>query len=78
MIRHAGFDEWPHLPADITAKELGEKLQLAYKNLMNNPDIYKAMNPANGWGSYETLLPVINTVGGNCLKYPSAKVYISA
>lgn len=78
MIRQAGFDEWPHLPSNVTAKELGEKLQLAYKNLLNNPETYKPMNPANGWGSYETLLPVLMTVVGNCLKYPSAKVCISA
>lgn len=43
---------------DITVPNMEylESLMSCYKNLLNNPKIFKKYNPDNGWGSYEQLL----------------------
>jgi len=40
--------------------------------LMSDPETYRAMNPGNGWGSYEGLVEVAKTVYAACDDHPSA------
>lgn len=56
----AGVDSsiWPYewkLPGPEGAYWLDQVI----KELEARPGAYTAMNPENGWGSYETLLPVL-------------------
>ena len=78
MIREAGLEEWPYEVEDLPAVELATKLDLAIANLEADPKKYRAMNPDNGWGSYDTLLPILRNVRDRCRTYPSARVRMSA
>jgi len=44
------------------AQEVVAVLQKALKLLQENPDIYKRMNPKNGWGTYEGAMRVVSTL----------------
>lgn len=46
----ASFDGRP-------AKECAVVLAAAISKMESDPKTFEAMNPTNGWGSYETLLP---------------------
>ena len=41
------------------------------------PSKYKALNPSNGWGSYEGLLQVVRDYVEACEKYPDAAIEVS-
>ncbi len=78
MIREAGFEGWNMDDLmELTAGELRDKLMPVIRELEDNPEKYTEMNPPNGWGSYLTLLPVLQRLLGRCIDYPSAKVYAS-
>lgn len=78
MIRDAGLPEWPYSVEGWRAGELYERLDEVIANLVANPKKYQAMDPPNGWGSYDTLIPAIREVRDQCQKYPSAIVGMSA
>lgn len=78
MIRDAGFLGWPYEVHSWTAKKLGEGLDEAIKNLERDPKRYRAMNPANGWGDYDSLVGVLRELRDQCRTFPSAKVSMSA
>jgi len=78
MIRDAGLTQWPYEVDGWKASYLGALLREAIENLEAEPAVYQAMNPPNGWGSYDTLLPVLRKVRDECLKYPSTTVRMSA
>lgn len=44
---------------DKTAGECAPPLRAAIDLLKAEPERFIAMNPSNGWGSYETLLPAL-------------------
>lgn len=78
MIRDAGLTEWPYAVDGWEASTLGERLATALDVLRSDPDRYRAMDPANGWGSYDTLVLVLDEVVELCRSYPSAQVRMSA
>lgn len=49
---------WKHLNG-MEGKEGREYLRLIVRGLENHPAICIAMNPSNGWGSYEGLLKIL-------------------
>lgn len=49
-------------------------LEAAVQNMRANPDTYRAMNPENGWGSYESALDYMQRVLDACRAYPDARV----
>lgn len=78
MIRDAGFEDWPYFVDGWGAKKLGVSLDKLISNLEKDPRKYRAMNPKNGWGDYDSLLLVLRQVKDQCRTYPSAKVRMSA
>lgn len=78
MIRDAGFTEWPYAVEDWSAARLADELDSAIRNLEADPKRYRAMDPPNGWGSYDSLLPVLRKVRDQCRTYPSTTVRMSA
>ena len=50
---------WKKL-SGMTGRQGAEYLSYIINALEENPDKYKAMNPDNGWGSYDGLLRVLN------------------
>src|ERR1051326_392138 len=48
----------------------------AVAELKANPKKYRAMDPPNGWGSYDSLLPAIVELGELFVQYPEATVRV--
>jgi hypothetical protein len=78
MIRKAGFDEWPYDVGGWSARKLAAKLEATLTALRADPSTYRAMNPSNGWGDYDSLLEMLEKVKEVCWRYPSAMVSMSA
>jgi hypothetical protein len=75
MWREAGADL-----AEFNGQYAGNCLPLldkAIHNLRAEPAKYEAMNPANGWGSYATLLPALEELAANFRAHPLATVQVS-
>ena len=71
MIRGAGFSEWPYEVDGMDGKELSRKLDAALRSLRAEPERFRAMNPSNGWGSYDSLVPVLEEVADFAATHPS-------
>lgn len=78
MIRDAGFDEWPYEVDGWKARDLAMVLERVITNLEADPKKYRAMNPENGWGDYDSMLDELRKVKDYCRIYPSATVRMSA
>jgi hypothetical protein len=77
MIRQAGFTEWPDVDG-MPCPEFCRKLSNTLTNLQADPDRWRAMNPPNGWGSYDSLVPVLESILANFGRFPSGTVRCSA
>jgi hypothetical protein len=80
MADAAGFYQAMWRPEEIgitTARQLIEPLTKGLEELRSKPDHYKTFNPANGWGSYETLIQFVEAYLLACTAYPSAEVSVS-
>ena len=42
-----------------------------------DPERFKALNPKNGWGSYDTFLPWLREYLTACIRFPKADVWVS-
>jgi hypothetical protein len=60
-----------------TAVECLPILDAAIAELRANPAKYIAMNPENGWGSYEGLLPDLDDLAEQFRRHPKATVEVS-
>jgi hypothetical protein len=56
----------------LTGSEAGDQLIADIKIMESDPDKYRAMNPENGWGSYDTFLEWLVKLGDVSFKYPKA------
>ena len=45
--------------------------------LKSDPEQYKALNPDNGWGSYDTFLPWLEKLLEQCKEHPDAFINVS-
>lgn len=74
---------WCEAGADLAAfagKPAGEcvaVLDEAIKQMIAEPEKYKAFNAKNGWGSYDTLLPALQRLFQNFRNHPKAIVRVS-
>ena len=57
-------------------KRLIPLLKGGIANMENNPDVYKRMNPENGWGDYEGALDFLRKIFNKCNEYPNYKVRV--
>lgn len=70
--------EWAYEKAEgRTASTLIEPLETAIATMVADPQRFIAMNPDNGWGSYETVIPFLRSILSACRAYPEARVYVS-
>lgn len=60
-----------------TAAQLVEPLTLGLMALRDDPEKFKALNPPNGWGSYEGLVAFVADYLAACERHPTAKVEVS-
>jgi hypothetical protein len=74
MWRAAGADL-----AEFHDKLAGDclpNLTAAIAKMRAEPDTFRAMNPPNGWGSYDTLLPRLDELAGAFAEHPRAIVQV--
>ncbi|AKU15776.1 hypothetical protein [Luteipulveratus mongoliensis] len=55
MLREAGFLGWREIKGK-PAREVGEHILGVLNHMATEPDKWRAMNPANGWGDYDQCL----------------------
>lgn len=80
MASEAGIYEHLWRPDELgikTAGELVEPLRRGLELLMSDPERFKAMNPPNGWGSYDGLVDFVNDYLHTCIENPDAAVSVS-
>jgi len=58
------------------AAELATYLEPALKEMATNPTEYETLNPANGWGDYDSALEYLWWILRNCWRYPNATVKV--
>lgn len=60
-----------------TAPELAAQLTRAVADMESRPEHYRPMNPANGWGSYDTALTFLRELLAACELHTFARVEVS-
>jgi hypothetical protein len=61
----------------MSAEEAFPHISLLAYEMTQNPDKYRALNPDNGWGSYEGALNYVIEFGMYCEKNSGLEVYVS-
>lgn len=62
---------------EMSCKDAEAIVAKAVENMQKAPAKYKAMNPENGWGSYETFLPFIEKLLREIRANPNGKIDVS-
>lgn len=71
MLRGAGLDDIRALRGQ-KGEQIAATLRPVLATLRAEPERFRAMNPSNGWGDYDGLVPVIAEIVEACEKNPSA------
>lgn len=77
MVRDAGVPDWLQWDDGISSPDLVAKLATAIAGLEAEPDRFRAMNPSNGWGDYDSLLETLKEIHAQAVKFPSARWSVS-
>jgi len=80
MAEAAGIYKHLWRPEDIgitTARQLIEPLRAGLELLRSDPERFKKLNPANGWGDYEGLVEFVERYLLACETFPEADVHAS-
>lgn len=80
MAAEAGIYEHLWRPDEIgitKARELIQPLTDGLALMRSEPERFKALNPPNGWGSYDGFVPWIARYLEACQTYPDADVSVS-
>ena len=80
MASEAGIYEHLWRPEEIgitTAQQLIEPLSKGLALLKSDPERFRALNPENGWGSYDALVEFVQRYLTACAIDPDAKVEAS-
>lgn len=80
MANAAGLYSACWRPDELGAKKAGQlvkPLLVGLFNLTKNPDEFKALNPGNGWGTYEGLVEFVEAYLLACVSYPEADIEAS-
>lgn len=78
MWHKAGLYEVLYRSDGKCAFEIVETLERGYEHMSASPKDYLLLNPANGWGSYDSALVFLRKLIHACRAYPSAIISISA
>lgn len=60
-----------------TAAELIPHLQTGLQQLVVDPVRLRAMNPENGWGSYDEFIPWLIALLTYCIEHPQSRITVS-
>jgi hypothetical protein len=70
MLRDVGI-EWSEM-RNMKGKDVVFMLDIAIEKLKSDPEKYRKMNPSNGWGSYDSLLSVLERIVEDFSMHPKA------
>jgi len=73
MLTAAGMPRWSVMIGQ-SATAAGEIWHRVHDTLVEFPERFRAMNPPNGWGTYEDAVTVIGSLARACDQYPDARV----
>ncbi len=59
------------------AAQVVEGVAAAVEVMERDPERFRAMNPPNGWGSYESCLAFLTAIRDACVAHPATTVRIS-
>jgi hypothetical protein len=74
MWRKAGIYEALYESDGKQAGEILPMLRAGIVDMERKPNAYIALNPSNGWGSYETALPWLRKFTAACERHPKAVI----
>lgn len=80
MADKAGIYEHLWRPDEIGITKASELIEPLYKGLVllkSDPDRFKAFNPSNGWGNYNSLVQFVEDYLAACQEDPDAEVSVS-
>jgi beta-galactosidase/beta-glucuronidase len=81
MASEAGIYEYvwrPHECVDVKcAGDLIDPLRRGIDRMLAEPQRFIALNPENGWGSYDTFVPWLEKYLNACQNHPKAQIYVS-
>lgn len=60
-----------------TADDALDDLRRAVQHMQDHPDVYRALEPSNGWGSYDGALDYLRRLLDACTTHPEAMIRIS-
>jgi hypothetical protein len=72
LIGHMG-KSWFYVLEGIGGDKARETLELIINGMKKEPERFEAMNPENGWGSYDRVLKVLEEMLSKTKQFPSAK-----
>ena len=64
------------LDPEPVAETLVEPLNRAIGEMMESPEVFRQMNPPNGWGDYEGALEFLVWIRDRCMMWPKARVHV--
>jgi predicted N-acyltransferase len=76
LIGHMGGSWFDKLDG-LDSTKGAELLRVIIDGLEADPKRFRAMNPANGWGDYDSFLDVLTKMRRKALEFPSAKWSVS-
>lgn len=77
MADEAGIYKALWRPEESGLKLAGELIPVLAEGLAwleRDPERFKALNPENGWGSYDTFVPVVRSYLQACRENPDAEI----
>ncbi len=74
MIRAAGMDWSAEAIRKMTCEQFAHEVRLVFKVWDANPDRFRAMNPENGWGSYDSLRAALEEFVDKCDYFPGCRL----
>lgn len=76
MWREAGVYDALYNSEGKKASEIIPILERGLVKMRENPEVYEAMNPENGCGSYESAVPWLQSVLNACREKPDAVIVV--
>jgi hypothetical protein len=58
------------------AEDIAPRIERGLRRLRGDPNVYRALNPENGWGNYEALVSFAEEYLAACEAYPRAHIHV--
>lgn len=78
MWQEAGIYEALYREHDQFAGDRLDLLKEGYADMIARPEIYKGLEPKNGWGTYTWAVDFLDHWIKACEEYPSARIEVSS